>query len=89
MKHLEDDILRFCEGSTYSETMYSLVEALCRTHYLRFCAGSSIHYPPIEDYDRKIRESLPSLVEMLVSQINNRFENHINELREECLKKIH
>ena len=85
MKHIEDDILRFCEGSTYSETMYSLIEALCRTHYLRFTSGLSHR----DDYDMKIRESLPSLIEILVSQINDRFENHIDELRDECLKKIH
>lgn len=84
MEQLEDKIMKVCEGSTYSETMYALGEGLCRRHYLQFASGE----PHRKQTDDLIIKTLSTYIAIIEQQINNRFMNHLEELRMECLKKL-
>jgi len=105
MKHLEDEIMRVCEGSTYAEKMSALTESICRTQYIEMtmgevgkicdgfydieCRNNILLKSKVDLHHDTLIDNLDSLLDILKAQIKNRFENHINELRDECLKKIH
>jgi len=83
MKHLEDEIMKVCEGSTYAQSIHALVQVICMRHYINL-ANDNTDQEVTHDFLRKECHKLYMLIER---QMQNLFLNDIFKIRDLCIKK--